>query len=260
MSIRFEKVTKSFGRRTILNGISFEVHPGEIFFIIGKSGMGKSVTLKHIISLLKPDSGQIWVDQSDVTRLSPEELIEVRGKCGIVFQHPALLDSLNLFENIAFGLRTPQYRKKRGKHLSESEIHQIVIENLGRVYLDEEILDRHPSQISFGMQKRASIARTLAPNPDYLLFDEPTTSLDPITTNAITDLIYELSRGRKRVTSIVVSHDMSSALRIADRILMLDEGKILEISTPTQIRNSKNLLVQEFLAEALIQEGSNTSS
>jgi phospholipid/cholesterol/gamma-HCH transport system ATP-binding protein len=253
MSIRFEGVTKSFGTKTVLSDVSFEVQTGEILFILGKSGMGKSVTLKHIIGMLKADSGKVFVDGQEVTALSPQELADIRRRCGMVFQHPALLDSLSVYENVSFGLRTPQYLRsllKEGKREpTESEIRQIVLEKLGLVHLGQDILDRYPAELSYGMQKRVSLARTLAPSPSYLLFDEPTTGLDPITTQAVNALIHELSR-RLKVTSVVVSHDMGCALKIADRILVLDQAKILALGSVPEIRSSSEPLIRDFLAES----------
>jgi phospholipid/cholesterol/gamma-HCH transport system ATP-binding protein len=252
MSIRFENVSKSFGTgdraKTVLHDVSFEVQTGEIIFILGKSGVGKSVTLKHIIGMIKPDSGRIQVDQFDVTKLfdSPDSEFGfplLRRRCGMVFQHPALLDSLTVFENIAFGLRNrPEF--------SEAEIRRIVHEKMELVHLEEGILKLFPSDISYGMQKRVSIARTLAPAPSYLLFDEPTTGLDPISTNQINNLILELSRALK-VTSVVVSHDMGCALRIADRILVLDQSRILALGNVDEIKKSEEPLIRDFLAETL---------
>ncbi len=250
MSIRFVQVSKSFGAKRVLDRVSFEVARGEILFILGRSGMGKSVTLKHMIGLLKADSGQIFVDDQDVTQANEDQLARVRQKCGMVFQHPALLDSLTVFENISFGLRTPQFIQSQGGPLPESKIRERVLEKLSLVNLSAEILSRLPSELSYGMQKRVSLARTLAPNPSYLLFDEPTTGLDPITTTAINDLIHDLSR-ELQVTSLVVSHDMSCALKIADRVLVLDQGKILAHSSTDQLKLSREPLIQDFLSETL---------
>ena len=254
MSIRFENVHKSFGTKNILNGVSFEVKPSEILFILGKSGMGKSVTLKHIIGVLEPDQGKIFVKDFEVTAMfTPErreELPKVRQLCGMVFQHPALLDSLSSFENIAFGLRTPQYQSKVGRKLSEEEITEIVHEKLALVHLDPEILPLSPFEVSYGVQKRISMARTLAPGPEYLLFDEPTTGLDPLSTSSINALIFELSR-KLKVTSIIVSHDMACALSIADKVLFLDQGKILLLASPKQVIQSQIPLVQDFFKETL---------
>ncbi|MGK5082268.1 ATP-binding cassette domain-containing protein [Bdellovibrionota bacterium FG-1] len=248
--IKFENVTKAFGPKTILKNVSFEVATGEILFILGKSGMGKSVTLKHIVGVLKPDQGHVWVEGKDVTLMDDEKLAEVRRKCGMVFQHPALLDSLSVYHNVSFGLRTPQYTRALKRPLSEAEILKIVLQKLRLVNLGEDILNRMPPELSYGMQKRVSLARTLAPAPSYLLFDEPTTGLDPITTNAVNELIFELSRSLK-VTSVVVSHDMACALKIADRILILDQGGILAINTVPEIKRSKEPLIRDFLSETL---------
>jgi phospholipid/cholesterol/gamma-HCH transport system ATP-binding protein len=250
VSIRFDQVTKSFGPKTILRDVSFEVAKGEILFVLGKSGMGKSVTLKHIVGVLKPDMGHVWVDGQDVTILGEGDLASVRRKCGMVFQHPALLDSLTVYQNVAFGLRTPQFIEARGKPMTEAEIEKRVVEKLSLVNLGPEILDRLPPEISYGMQKRVSLARTLAPEPSYLLFDEPTTGLDPINTNSVNDLILELSR-KLKVTSVVVSHDMSCALQIADRILILDQARILALGTVSEIKASPEPLIRDFLSETL---------
>jgi len=254
MSIRFEKVSKGFGppenRKIILRDVSFEVRTGEILFILGKSGMGKSVTLKHIVGVLKPDSGKVFVDDKDVTQLDEAGLADIRRRCGMVFQHPALLDSLSVYGNVSFGLRTPQYLRSLPRPLGEAEIRKIVVEKLRLVNLGSDIVDRMPPEISYGMQKRVSLARTLAPGPSYLLFDEPTTGLDPITTNAVNDLIFRLSR-ELQVTSVVVSHDMACALKIADRILVLDQAKILALGTPDEMKRSQEPLVRDFLAETL---------
>jgi phospholipid/cholesterol/gamma-HCH transport system ATP-binding protein len=250
MSIRFESVTKSFGPKTILRDVSFEVATGEILFVLGKSGMGKSVTLKHIVGILKPDRGRVWVDGIDVTRLGDDGLAAVRRKCGMVFQHPALLDSLSVYQNISFGLRTPQYIQANGRELPEKEIRAVVEEKLELVNLSPDILDRFPPTLSYGMQKRVSLARTLAPGPSYLLFDEPTTGLDPVTTNAVNDLIFQLSR-RLKVTSLVVSHDMACAIKTADRILVLDQAGILALQTVAEIKRSREPLIRDFLSETL---------
>ncbi len=240
--IRFEKVVKRFGQRTILKGISFAVQEGEILFVLGTSGTGKSVLLKNIVGLLRPDEGEIWIDGQNVAHIPEEEYFPVRKKCGMVFQHPALFDSLTVFENVAFGLR-------RHYKLAEEEIRERVRHCLALVNL-KGIESKMPAEISYGMQKRVSLARTVALEPKILLFDEPTTGLDPVTTNAVNHLIRDLSRTLK-TTSIVVSHDMHCALEIADRIIVLDQGQIVEQGTTAHLKQSPHQLVRDFLSEAL---------
>lgn len=240
MSISFKHVTKSFGSKTVLNDVSFDVATGEICFILGRSGTGKSVTLKHIVGLMKPNAGRVIVNNSDIQGLSETQLRKVRLECGMVFQHPALLDSLTIENNIGFALDlyTPDARRQR------------VLECLKLVHLDASILPRKPNEVSYGMQKRISLARTIAAKPKYLLFDEPTTGLDPITTTAINTLIFDLSR-QLNVTSIVVSHDMGCALQIADKVLVLDQGRVLLQDTVENVKQSHIPLIVDFLKEAV---------
>lgn len=244
--ILFKNVRKSFGEREVLKGISFAVPEGEILFILGTSGTGKSVLLKNIVGLLKPTSGEIYIADKEISRLSENEMFPVRRMCGMVFQQPALFDSLSVFENVAFGLR------KHQPELSEAQVRERVRECLALVHL-RDIENKMPQAISYGMQKRVSLARTVAVNPRVLLFDEPTTGLDPVTTNAINTLILELSR-KLKTTSLVVSHDMQCALAIADRILVLDKGEIVEQGTPAELKKSRHPLVVDFLREALSAE------
>lgn len=238
--IQFKNLTKKFGTRTILDGISFEVQKGEILFILGTSGTGKSVLLKNLVGLMRPDGGEIWIDGEETGSWSELQMQNIRKKVGMVFQQPALFDSLTIFENVAFGLR---------KHfgLEGEELQMRVTSALLKVHLTG-IESKMPAAISYGMQKRASLARTLALNPEVLLFDEPTTGLDPITTRAVNLLIKELSTELK-TTSLVVSHDMACAFEIADRIIVLDKGKIIEQGTPKDLLNSQQPLVKDFLAE-----------
>jgi phospholipid/cholesterol/gamma-HCH transport system ATP-binding protein len=241
--IAFKDVVKKFGPRTVLNGITFEVGKGEILFILGTSGTGKSVLLKNLVGLLRPTSGEIWIDGKEVSALSEEDYLPVRRKCGMVFQHPALFDSLTVFENVAFGLR------KHFPNLTEQEVHERVKNCLDLVQI-HGVDGKVPQDISYGMQKRVSLARTVAVGPDILLFDEPTTGLDPVTTNAVNQLIFELSR-KLKTTSLVVSHDMHCALAIADRIIVLDKGQIVAQGTPKELEKSQVPLVRDFLSEAL---------
>lgn len=191
---------------------------------------------------MRPDEGEIWIDGQEVSQLSEEEYFPIRKKCGMVFQQPALFDSLTVFENVAFGLR---------KHfqLDEPSIGEKVQKALSLVNL-QGIESLRPQQISYGMQKRVSLARTIAIEPEILLFDEPTTGLDPITTSAVNQLIQNLSRTLK-TTSMVVSHDMICALNIADRIVVLDQGQIVDQGTPNELKRSASPLVQDFLSEAI---------
>jgi len=240
MSLEIKKLEKKFSNLKVLDGIDLKVSGGEIVFILGRSGTGKSVLLKSIVGLLKPDSGEIWIDEEEVSHLSEEKYVPIRKKCGMVFQHPALFDSLSVFENVAFGVR------RHFSHYSEEKIKSVVLESLSLVEL-YGVENKMAFEISYGMQKRVSLARTLAIKPRYLLFDEPTTGLDPVITRAINKLIWRLSR-KLKVTAIVVSHDMQCALEISDRIVVLDQGQIVEESNPQLIRTSKVPLVQEFLA------------
>lgn len=238
--IEFKNLVKKFGPRTILNGLNFQIQKGEIVFILGTSGTGKSVLLKNIVGLMRPDEGEIFIDGISLKELSEDQFFLIRKKCGMVFQHPALFDSLTVFENIAYGLR-------RHFSLSEDEIRKKVLQALEWVNLPD-ISAKYPPQISYGMQKRVSLARTLAIQPEILLFDEPTTGLDPVTTTLINELIFKLSR-ELQTTSIVVSHDMECALKIADRIIVLDQGQILDSGTPKELLKSSVPLVRDFLEE-----------
>jgi phospholipid/cholesterol/gamma-HCH transport system ATP-binding protein len=246
VSLEVKGLKKIFGPRIVLNGIDLSVAAGQIVFILGRSGTGKSVLLKNIVGLLKPDGGEIWLDGQEISALTEVEYFPVRKKCGMVFQHPALFDSLTIYENIAFGLR------RHCPELDEKKIAERVARFLKLVNLHgiEKLM---PAEISYGMQKRVSLARTVAIEPRYLLFDEPTTGLDPVTTNAINHLILKLSR-KLKTTSIVVSHDMHCALDIADQIIVLEQGKIIEKGSPAELRRSKAELVREFLAEVTIEE------
>lgn len=241
--IRYEDVYKSFGDREILKGITLDVPEGLILFILGTSGTGKSVLLKNTVGLMKPTSGEIWVDGEPVSQLTEEQLFPIRRKCGMVFQHPALFDSLTVFENVAFGLR------KHHPELSAEKIRERVHECLALVHIND-IDEKMPQNISYGMQKRVSLARTVAVSPKILLFDEPTTGLDPITTRAINQLIFELSR-KLKTTSVVISHDMQCALEIADQIVVMDQGQIVAKGTPEEMKKSPHPLVQDFLREAM---------
>lgn len=238
--IEFKNLVKRFGTRTILNGLTLKIREGEIIFILGTSGTGKSVLLKNLVGLLTPDEGEIWIDSEEVSKFSEDQYLPIRKKCGMVFQHPALFDSLTVFENVAFGLR-------RHYNYDEKTIKEKVEKSLKLVHL-LGIENKRPGQISYGMQKRVSLARTVALEPRILLFDEPTTGLDPVTTTAVNQLIFDLSR-KLKTTSLVVSHDMNCAISIADRIVVLDKGNIVALGTPNELMRSDHPLVRDFLAE-----------
>jgi phospholipid/cholesterol/gamma-HCH transport system ATP-binding protein len=238
LSIEIKDLHKSFGGKHILKGFSLTVEEGETLSIIGHSGAGKSVTLKTILGLIRPDRGEVWVDGKNVHALEREELYELRRQVGYVFQFAALFDSMTIRENVAMGLR-------RIKTMTEGEIQHRVSACLYLVNL-AGAEDRNPSELSGGMQKRAGLARAIATQPKYLLYDEPTTGLDPVTTTTIDELINRMSE-ELSVTGIIVTHDMTSAFRISDRIAMLHEGSIRMIGTPAEIQAADDPVVRGFV-------------
>lgn len=240
--IEINNLSKSFGERSVLKNLNLKIDSGEIVFVLGMSGTGKSVLLKLLVGLLKYESGSIQVAKQDITNFLEDDFLEIRKTCGMVFQHPALFDSLSVFENVAYGLR-------KSTQLSEEKIRSRVQNCLQAVNLGN-IENARPLDLSYGMQKRVSLARTLAMNPQILLFDEPTTGLDPISTTAINELIQKLSRDFK-TTSVVVSHDMQCALSIADRIVVLHEGSIVAQGTPDELKRSQVPIVRQFLSEVV---------
>ncbi|MBI5195751.1 MAG: ABC transporter ATP-binding protein [Nitrospirae bacterium] len=236
--INIEDVHKSFGSNYVLRGANLKIIKGESVVILGGSGSGKSVLLKHIIGLLIPDKGSVIVDGSDLSKLDENDLNELRKKFGMLFQAAALFDSMNVWENVGFGL-------KRHTKLSATEIKEIAVEKLGHVGLTG-IEDRMPSDLSGGMRKRVGLARAIAMEPEILLYDEPTTGLDPIMADAINDLIVEM-REKLKITSVAITHDIKSAYKIADRIAMLYNGEIIETGSPDKIRNTLNPIVKQFV-------------
>ena len=241
--LRFENVRKAFGEAQVLDGLSFDIRQGEIFVILGPSGTGKSVTLKHMVRLLTPDEGNIYVRGDCVNAASGSELERIRERFGYLFQGGALLAWMSVGENIALPLR------ERTK-MTEAEIQARVAEVLEMVEMGGDG-DKRPSEISGGMRKRAGLARAIVTNPEIVLYDEPTSGLDPVTSRTIDALIARL-RDELNITSVVVTHDLHSALTIASRIAMLDGGKILEISTPETFIRSEHREVKRFLESQFI--------
>jgi phospholipid/cholesterol/gamma-HCH transport system ATP-binding protein len=239
--ISFRDVRKSFGPKTILRGVSFDVQDGQVFFIIGQSGVGKSVLIKHLIGLLSPDGGEIWLDGEEVSRFTEEQMYPVRMKCAMVFQHSTLFDSLSCVDNVALPLR-------KHKKLSHAEARRQALGRLEQVHM-EAFGERFPAELGDGMRKRVAIARALTLEPRYVLFDEPTTSLDPVSARRVDALIRELS-DKLGVTSIVVSHDLASIFSIADRIVMLYQGKVRLEGTPDEFRRCDDGIVQQFITGA----------
>ena len=236
--IKVEGLRKSFRGQQVLRGVDLEVPTGSITVIIGRSGGGKSVFLKHLIGLLRPDTGRIEVAGVDLSRLSGRALDEVRKRYGVVFQGGALFDSMTCRENVAFPLREKL-------SLPAPEIDKRVDTALGRVGL-AGIGTKYPEEVSGGMRKRVAMARALVTEPEIVFFDEPTTGLDPMLVNAIHRLIRELHRA-SRFTAVIVSHEIPEIFEIADRVGMLHEGRIVEIGPPEVIQNSKNPIVQQFI-------------
>jgi phospholipid/cholesterol/gamma-HCH transport system ATP-binding protein len=236
--IRFDRVRKTFGRQTVYRDLTLDIHRGEILALIGASGSGKSVLLKLILALLRYDAGAIFVEGEDITEKSERQMIPIRRKVGMVFQNGALFDSLSVFDNIAYPLRERGVRDR-------AELAKRVTEVLDMVGLPG-IQPKMPAELSGGMRKRVSLARAVAEVPKVLLYDEPTTGLDPVNVRRISELIVDL-RERLDTTSVVVTHDLASAFLISDRMAMVSEGRIVAVDTTSEFRRNPNPIVQEFL-------------
>ena len=236
--IELRGVYKRFGRLEVLRGIDLKVNAGQTTVVIGESGAGKSVILKHITVLLRPDRGAVYVRGRRVDVLGEHELVEVRKRFGFLFQLGALFDSLSAGENVAFPLREHSGHPAR-------TIERIVAENLRRVGLDG-IQHKRPAELSGGQRKRVALARALSLNPEVILYDEPTTGLDPIRADVINELILKLARD-SQITSVVVTHDMTSAMKVGDRIVMLYEGRVIADGTPDEIRRLPDERVRRFI-------------
>jgi phospholipid/cholesterol/gamma-HCH transport system ATP-binding protein len=238
--IELRNVHKAFGKQVVLDGVDFEVREGETVALLGPSGTGKSVLLKHIIGLIRPDVGEIYVDGKDVDRLKRKELSELRSHIGYVFQNGALFDSMNVFENVRLGITDED------KYGDLDYCRQRVAECIRLVNLPADTIEKFPAQLSGGMRKRVGIARAIAGNPKYLLYDEPTSGLDPVNADIIDGLVQRLDN-ELGVTSVMVTHDVRGAFRVADRLALLSEGKIVMQGTPQEFLDSKNPKVREFL-------------
>ncbi|ABC81634.1 ABC transporter ATP-binding protein [Anaeromyxobacter dehalogenans] len=241
--IEVRDLWKSFGTNQVLKGITLDVPKGNTYVVLGGSGSGKTVLMKHVIGLLKPDRGTVRVGGFEMSRLAGRELNEARRMFGMVFQGAALFDSMNVFDNVAFPLR----EKRRGTRLAAAEVRKRVIEKLAVVDLGEEVLGRWPAELSGGMRKRVALARALVSDPQVVLYDEPTTGLDPITTNYVDEMIVH-AKERLGITSMVISHDIASAFRVADRLAVLYDGHLAAEGTPAEVRQSKDPFVQRFLS------------
>lgn len=241
--ICFENVTKRLGGKLILDNVSFEIPRGETFVIVGLSGAGKSVTLKHMVKLLVPDRGTVRIGEDLISCARGAALTRIRHRFGVLFQGAALLQWLTVFENVALPLR-------EHTALSEEQIQKVVLEKLNLLQM-ADALDLYPSNLSGGMQKRVGLARAIVMNPEIILYDEPTSGLDPVTSRHIDQLIENL-RNKLGVTNVVVTHDLHSALEIGTRIMMIDGGTIVENAPPAEFIKSKNETVQRFLESQYI--------
>ncbi len=240
--IEIKDLHKSFNNLKVLKGVNLTIADKEIIAIIGKSGCGKSVLIKHIIGLLKPDRGEIIIDGVDITKISQKELDKIREKLGVVFQGGALFDSLTIFENVAFPL-------KEKTNLTKKDIKEKVRRSLEDVGL-RGVEDKYPSELSGGMRKRVSVARALITEPKIILFDEPSTGLDPIILHAIHKLIIDMHK-KYGFTGVVISHEIPEIFDVADRVAMMNNGIIEEVATPDEIKNSSNPVVRQFITGSL---------
>ncbi|MBR0103890.1 MAG: ABC transporter ATP-binding protein [Selenomonadaceae bacterium] len=235
--IKLINVTKVFGKKVALNNINLEIADGETLAIIGGSGSGKSTLLRLMIGLIQPTNGEIWIGDDEISHMDEREMMRVRLRMGMVFQYSALFDSMTVGDNVAFGLvEHTDYSKEKIQAIVREKLHQVGLEG---------VEDRMPNELSGGMKKRVSLARAIAFEPEIIFYDEPSSGLDPITTNRIDELIIETQRALK-VTSIVVTHDMVSACRIANRIAMVYNGELIAVDTPDNFKKIQDQRVKEF--------------
>ncbi len=239
-SIRIVGLQKSFGAQKVLQGVDLELPLGQITVVIGRSGTGKSVLLKTLMGLMRPDGGSILIGGQDITRLGDRELMRVRNRFGMVFQHAALFDSMTVFDNVAFPLR------EHDRKMKEAEVKRRVDAALADVGL-AEAGHKWVHELSGGMRKRAAVARALVRKPEFLLYDEPTTGLDPIMTAHVDELIRSAQDHTEGLTSLIISHDMQATMRIADKVAMLHEGRIIHEGTPEDFQTSSHPVVRQFV-------------
>lgn len=243
-AIRYEDVYKAFGPQQVLKGLNLIVPRGRVTFIIGRSGTGKSVTLKHVMGLLRPDSGKIYIGDDEITSMSDRQLRKVRERFGIVFQHAALFDSMTVFENVEFPL-------KEHERMSYAQRAEKVQTLLGLVGLSDAA-KKLPGELSGGMRKRVGLARALVRDPEFLLYDEPTTGLDPVLASAMDALIQKTQRENPSLTSLVISHDMAAVFRIADKVAFLVDGSIRHEGNTQSFREIDDPLIQQFVSGSLV--------
>lgn len=236
--IEFKKLNKRFGQKVVLADASLKIESGKTQVILGGSGSGKSVLLKCILGLMPVDGGQIYLDGEDITTLGERERMPLMKKFGMLFQSGALFDSLSVWENVAFVLLQEKMKPAQAK--------DIAIRKLAMVGLKADVADLNPSELSGGMRKRVSLARSIAHDPEIIFYDEPTTGLDPITADVINDLIIKLQKELK-TTSVVITHDMHSAFKVADKMAFLYQGKFIAEGTPKDFKDSDNAYVQQFV-------------
>ena len=238
--IKFENVTKRFGTKTVLDGLDIHIPKGKITFIVGKSGEGKSVTIKHIMGLLKPTNGSILVDGKDITEFTKDEIIDYRKSFGMLFQHAALFDSLSVEQNVMFPL------KEHSKASYEEMLEKVnsTLEKVGLV----DTNDKFPSELSTGEKKRVGLARALVGDPRVILYDEPTTGMDPIVSEMIDELIVKVNEHDKELTSIVISHDLKAALDTAENIVMLYQGKVQLAGSPEDFKKTSDPVIRQFFS------------
>jgi len=240
--IQFKEVTKRFGEREILKGVNLEIVPNRTTVIFGVSGGGKSTIIKHIVGLLRPTSGEIWVDGTEISKLSDREMMEIRKKIGFLFQSGALFDSMNVADNIAFPLR------EHIGNLGKKQLEYSVRQNLELVGLKaDQIMNLFPHELSGGMRKRVGLARTLAMKPSIILYDEPTSGLDPVSSDLITQMIRNL-QAELSVTSVLISHDIKESFKSGDYFAMLFDGKIVDYGNEYLFKTSQNPIIKQFLS------------